>query len=419
MSPRWLIDSFERPMWLAVIPIVAALLAVMWVVARRVPVRLGPTIFQPKRSLSSIVLTLAIALFAVAAAGPRWGDAASVAIASGRDIVAVVDLSRSMTARDAMPDRIGRANELLQQLVTQIERRGGCRIAIVAFASQPITVCPLTYDLGHVGQKIATLTPDALPDVYAANGVSGTRIGAALTHAAELFAANHSSGSQILLFSDGDDPARDGEWRRALNLGVPIHVIALGNPERDMTMPGVTGASSRLQEGPLRELTSQTGGHYVADHNAVIDTSGFLSRMFTAPPQDNSEHVVSRVPAKPAPFLITGLLCLTLGLTGIRLRPTLATATALAIAAGPFDDWLRRGNAELATGRADSALTWYAKAAERTPDPGQVAFNQGIAKPSYISAVRCQTPKANVGPRRCLIWELAWYDAAAASNEKH
>ncbi len=314
-------------------------------------------------------------MFAIASAGPRWGGSESVATATGHDIVAVVDISRSMAARDAMPDRIGRARELLQQIVVQLERRGGNRVAIVAFASQAHTVCPLTFDLVHVGQKVATMNADALPEAFAATAVSGTRIGTALTHAAELLGER---GGRILLLSDGDDPARDGEWRRALGLNVPIHVIALGNPERDIAIPGIANATSRLQEGPLRELASQTGGRYIAEHNSIIDTS-YLHQLLSGAPPTTSELVVSRAQAKPAPFLIIGLLCLTLGLTGVRWRPAIVTTTAFAIAASPIDDWLRRGNADLAAGRPEAALTWYAKAAERTPDPGQVAFNQGVA----------------------------------------
>lgn len=345
--------------------------------------------------LQPLLLLLSLALFSIAAAGPRWGGQESVAVAGGQDIVAVVDVSRSMMARDAMPDRIVRATELLQQFVEQLNRRGGCRVAIIAFASQSHLVCPLTFDLGHVAQKVNTLTPAALPEAFAASAVSGTRIGAALTQAAVLL--KESRAGQILLLSDGDDPARDGEWRRGLKIGTPIHVIGLGNPERDIAIPSIDGATTRLQEGPLRELADQTGGHYIADNNAIIDGGGLLNRMLIGSIQADSGLVVSRAQAKPAPFLIAGLLCLSLGLTGFRWRATLTTTTAFTIAASPIDDWLRRGNTELAAGRAESALIWYAKAAERTPDPGQVAFNQGIAL-----AALCRFREAELHFRRSL-----------------
>jgi Ca-activated chloride channel family protein len=384
MILRWLIHVFERPTWLAVLPVIAVILALNWLWARRNTKQFPNCLLsRPNRSLSPIALALAMALFTLAAAGPRGDEGELIALASGQDIVAVVDLSRSMTARDAMPDRVGRSNELLQQFVTQLERRGCCRVAVVAFASQPVTICPLTFDLGHVHQKVESLTPNAYPDVYAANAVSGTRIGAALIYANSLLAVGQSNARRIILLSDGDDPSRDGEWRRGLNLGVPINVIGIGNPDRDSTIPGIASAATRLQEGPLRELAAQTGGKYIADFKAVTEMNGFLTRILTRT-QDKSDSVnpelaVSRAPAKPAGFLIAGLVFLTLGLTGLRWRPAIISATAFAIAAGPIDDWLRRGNAELAAGRAESALNWYAKAAERTPDPGQVAFNQGVA----------------------------------------
>ncbi len=361
---------------LAMILVASLVLFVVWLTTRRRTLPF-PSLMPQRQSrrLQAFAFTTALLMFTIAAAGPRWGAPESVATATGHDIVVVVDISRSMTARDAMPDRIGRARELLQQIVGQLERRGGIRMAIVAFASQAHTVCPLTFDLGHVTQKVTTISADALPEAFAASAASGTRIGSALTHAAELLG---ESGGRILLLSDADDPARDGEWRRGLTLNIPIHVIAFGNPERDIAIPGITNATSRLQEGPLRELASQTGGRYIAEHNSIIDAS-YLNQLLSGSPPNTSELVVSRAPVKPAPFLIAGLLCLTLGLTGLRWRPAIITATAFAIAAAPIDDWLRRGNADLAAGRAESALAWYAKAAERTPDPGQVAFNQGVA----------------------------------------
>src|SRR5262249_29742556 len=150
----------------------------------------------------------------------------------------------------------------------------------------------------------------------------------------------------------------------------------LGDPQHASAIPGIAKAESKLQEGPLRELAAQTGGQYIADHDRIIDVSGCLGRMIAGPSDIADELTVARVPAQPAPFLVAGLGCLILGLVGIRWRPVVASATLLTIAAGPIENWIRRGNDQLAAGDAEAALTWYAKAAERTPDPGQVAFNQ-------------------------------------------
>jgi tetratricopeptide (TPR) repeat protein len=46
------------------------------------------------------------------------------------------------------------------------------------------------------------------------------------------------------------------------------------------------------------------------------------------------------------------------------------------VAAGPADDWLRRGNAAFARKDFDEALSCYSRAEEDATDPGAVAFNE-------------------------------------------
>src|SRR5262245_15974885 len=71
-------------------------------------------------------------------AGPRWGKSDEPGVAVGRDLVIVVDLSRSMladdmTARDA-PRRWEAAKVALRGLMGAVARRGGHRVGLVVFA---------------------------------------------------------------------------------------------------------------------------------------------------------------------------------------------------------------------------------------------------------------------------------------------
>src|SRR5262249_16130224 len=62
-------------------------------------------------------------------------------------------------------------------------------------------------------------------------------------------------------------------------------------------------------------------------------------------------------------------------------RTALPLAALVLVSAAPVpEDWLRRGNDALARGQYDTALACFARAAERTTDPGQVAFNEGVAQ---------------------------------------
>lgn len=90
--------------------------------------------------------------------------------------------------------------------------------------------------------------------------------------------------------------------------------------------------------------------------------------------------VRSRAPARPTWFLVGGLFCWLLALIPrVSRRMTFGSAALILAAAHPTDAWVWRGNQELANNRPAEALTWYQKAEERTPDPGLVAFNKGVA----------------------------------------
>jgi Ca-activated chloride channel family protein len=224
-----------------------------------------------------------LTLLVVAIAGPRWGYDLNSALAKGRDVVVVLDVSRSMLAQDVLGksslNRLGRARDALLDLTDSIEQRGGHRVGLVIFATRPWVVCPLTQDYDHFRESIAHLEP---ADFYVETGPgpeespSGTRIGAALQFAAEKIHDPRFRGNQdILLLSDGDDPAHDEEWRigikTAKDLAIPVHTVGIGDPERGSPIPLVgetyllhEGKSvlTRLEEKPLEEIARQTGGVY-------------------------------------------------------------------------------------------------------------------------------------------------------------
>src|SRR5205814_5284543 len=75
---------------------------------------------------------LAWAALVLGLAGPRWGKSDEPAVAVGRDLVIVVDLSRSMQADDmtspAAKKRWQAAKAGLQDLMDAVSARGGHRV---------------------------------------------------------------------------------------------------------------------------------------------------------------------------------------------------------------------------------------------------------------------------------------------------
>src|SRR5262249_36594073 len=99
----------------------------------------------------------AIVLLIIALAQPRWGRTPSPPLPPGRDVVLLMDTSRSMAARDAVPDRLGLAVQAASSLVSALASEPGNRVAVVAFAGRGVLRAPLTEDLGAVADTLRAL----------------------------------------------------------------------------------------------------------------------------------------------------------------------------------------------------------------------------------------------------------------------
>ena len=133
------------------------------------------------------------ALLIMGLAGPQWGRSGEGGTAVGRDLVVVVDVSRSMSADDmAAPPgtRFDAAKAAVLDLLKGVSRRGGHRVGVVAFAAFPVVLCPLTTDYDHA-KAVAGALDGRFPPPGCRPGddpaaVSGTRIGAGLAAAVAL-----------------------------------------------------------------------------------------------------------------------------------------------------------------------------------------------------------------------------------------
>ena len=216
-----------------------------------------------------------IALVVIGSAGPQWGRE-WVQTATGRDVVVVLDMSRSMLAEQ--PSRFQRAKAALVDLSWDVQRRGGHQLGLVVFAGGAKIVCPLTHDYDHFREALDQLDAQELPEeLRPQSGGSGTRIGLGLLEAVQHAHDERFRGFQdVLLVSDGDDPARDEEWRAGVSAarerGIPVHTIGVGDPDNASTIPTEGGrplrhgdkiVRTKLEERPLEEIARLTGGTYV------------------------------------------------------------------------------------------------------------------------------------------------------------
>lgn len=194
--------TFDSPLLLALAPVLGFVLGAIALLARRRRIaRAGTWSSDLARQAKShgrwspLVLALAALAAAIALAGPRGGRATVQAQAQALSVVISVDISRSMLAEDARPNRLQRAAREARRLVQDLRQD---RVGLTAFAWRSYILSPLTSDGGAV-----TLFLDALSPDLASQG--GTGMAAAIAQGAELLNASREAGDRVLvLFTDGE-----------------------------------------------------------------------------------------------------------------------------------------------------------------------------------------------------------------------
>jgi Ca-activated chloride channel family protein len=186
------------------------------------------------------------------------------------DVVAVLDVSKSMKAEDCGPagSRLEMAKTTLLQSLPFL---AGNRLGLVTFAGKSFPQAELTDDLEALGFVLKNwVTVDSAPS-------QGSNIGMALSEAMRLFEENKRK-RVILFFSDGGH-VRPENLSGALaeidakeiavvsvgvggNEGAKIPIYGDGKFIEWLKIDG-TEVETRLNEGLLREISQETGGKYI------------------------------------------------------------------------------------------------------------------------------------------------------------
>ncbi len=206
-------------------------------------------------------------------------------------VILVVDVSRSMQAKDVRPTRLAAAQAAVRTFLDRVPDR--LRVALVAFAGDPQVAAPPTLD--H------ELVRASLDQIHLYPGYSGTAIGDALALAVELAeqAAGGGSGggsgtgqtiayrtaapapapeealAAIAFLSDGSQTRGFLEPHEGAALakeaGVPVYTISLGTPEGTVT-GNFGGFQETIPVPPdpvtMAEIAETTGGKFFAARDA-------------------------------------------------------------------------------------------------------------------------------------------------------
>src|SRR5882757_4710232 len=222
----------EFLMGLGILPLLGLLLYTLVLWKKRTKKRIGdPALvgqlvksFSPLRfGIKAGLVLLAFAIVVMGAANFQRPGAMENVNRKGVDVMLVLDVSKSMLARDIKPSRLERAKQLLFRLTDQLTND---RVGLILFAGRAYLQMPLTTDHSAARMYIQSASPDVVP-------TQGTVIGDALKMAGEAFNSKERKYKSIVLISDGED--HDPEALKVAQTlkesGVMINTVGIGSPE--------------------------------------------------------------------------------------------------------------------------------------------------------------------------------------------
>ena len=250
--------------------------------ARFVEAKLLPeinaTASRARRRWKTFLLLAGLAFGVFALARPAWNPVVEVTAHRGRDVVFLLDVSRSMLAEDLAPNRLERAK---LAILDALEKVRDDRVALVVFAGTAAVKCPLTHDYGFFRMAVEESSPESVSR-------GGTAIGDALRVTIEQVFNSEARGYRdAILITDGEDhDTYPVEAARKLGeLGVRLIAVGLGDEERGRRIPveGEGGERrfltydgqevwTRLDADTLRRMVGATpGGRYLNVATGAID----------------------------------------------------------------------------------------------------------------------------------------------------
>ena len=230
------------------------------------------------RVVKAVLVLVVMALLVAALARPAWNRKDIVIKRTGRDVVFMLDVSKSMHAEDLSPNRLEHAKLAIMDTVDRLQ---GDRVGLVVFAGNAVVKCPLTLDYGFFRFTLEGIDVDAV-----ARG--GTMIGDALrTVVNQVLDDQVKQFKDVILITDGEDhesfPLEAA--KAAAEEGVRLIIIGLGDEKEGERIP-VTGKDGRksflkykgqevwtkLDAQTLREMAQATpGGQYLPVATGTIN----------------------------------------------------------------------------------------------------------------------------------------------------
>lgn len=201
----------------------------------------------------------------------------------GVDVMIALDVSNSMLAEDIKPNRLEKAKQLVNMLMSSLQDD---RVGLVLFAGRAYMQMPLTPDHAAARMYVQNAGPQMVPN-------QGTMISEALKLCASAFDSKERKYKSIVLITDGEDhdPTTMEITEQLATSGVMVNTVGIGSPVGTPVPNPFTGqyrkddqgntVLSKLNETQLKQLAAATQGVYVNSQDVNKATSDILQKLST------------------------------------------------------------------------------------------------------------------------------------------
>jgi Ca-activated chloride channel family protein len=230
--------------------------------------KLAPIPSSSREFFRGALLLVALALLIVAVACPRFGERIEQLETRGTDVMVLLDVSKSMLAKDVAPSRLERAKSDIRDLLGRLRSD---RVGLIAFAGAPTVQVPLTHDQGFYQTMLQEISPQSAPR-------GGSLIGDAIRKALEVMKSSPDRDQVLIIITDGEDHDSypDEAARQAAERNVKIITVGIGDETEGQRIPILDESGnqqfvqhegkviwSKLDEALLRRIALTTGGAYI------------------------------------------------------------------------------------------------------------------------------------------------------------
>lgn len=263
-------------------------------------------------SIGLVLLFLALLL-------PQWGKREEIVAQEGRDLLIVLDISRSMLAQDMRPNRLMFAKLKIRTLLSKLKAE---RVGLILFSSSAFVHCPLTNDYAAFLLFLEQVEVEQF-------SLGTTAIDNALLEAVKLFGqAQGRKNKLVALMTDGEDFSQnlDEVKRVSAEEGITLFALGVGTAEgapvpkfdragnqigHETDAQGSI-AMTKLNEELLSTITQELHGRYIRLRPDDGDIDELVSIVQQYEKEQFAEQKISQYEHQYHWFLLGAFFCILL-----------------------------------------------------------------------------------------------------------